>query len=330
MVDVRDILESAELDAAVRALENLIAKYGRSSGRSTHKTFKELALGRVFRTEEVLEILNASEPLYPGFKEVLAGGFIGWLILPEERAVRNNLMIQEVLWHLDSTERKVGLLAEPLTLGRDIVARYAITGFDFLSEIYNELGGYEAFKRVNNTDSVRALLLPELKVINTCVRTLVYLHHSADRYRKGDHDLPPSLNKATLILRDLKSADRNAFKKAGLVSRSQLHARWSRSKETLALLYAASTMKLGRKTLLQAILAMNLPYGSFAGILGEWLGRAQYVSQHIFSLMSDEELQLETVVLLPEVKACPFPPPDLTSIELTALVKHFQKSVKRT
>ncbi|WP_172746629.1 hypothetical protein [Neorhizobium sp. T25_13] len=328
MDEIRDIFESDELREAVRAIEDLIARGNLIRGASDQKTFRELALGNRFHASEILRIMLGEHPVYPGLREVLAAGFVGWVLFPDLKEVRYVLMIQEVLWHLDGAERRAGLVTEKLNIERDIVARYVLTSFDFLKEIYSEFGGYEAFTRINNIETMNSIISVEKKTVETIVRALLYLHHGADLYRDIEYDFAPSLNRAVTILSELKKVPEEFAYRDHFVSRSLLHRRWSETKQTLALVYAASTIRVGRTTLLQIILNLQFSYGAHSKFLQVWVGRARYVSDHVFGKMGDEELQIKTEQLLADIQPQPFKTPALPALETKILTSQFRKKFK--
>ncbi|MFS8143711.1 hypothetical protein [Rhizobium sp. BR 249] len=254
MIDLSDIFESQELSEAVKAVEVLIARRQVPRKIATEKTFRELALGKTFQARDALAVISNGEPAYPGLKAVLSCGFVGWALFPTDSGMRITLMTQAVLRHMDEAERSVGLADEPITVARDIVARYVLTGIDFLTEIYDEIGGYEAFTRIASLDIMAALFEPYSKAIDTANRALTYLHHGADRFKDPEFDFAPSLNRAITIFNHLKKAWGPIEYGKIYVSRSLLHRRWSQTKVTLALVYAASTIRVNRKTLLQIML----------------------------------------------------------------------------
>ncbi|MGO8397929.1 hypothetical protein ACC783_06120 [Rhizobium ruizarguesonis] len=329
MVDLSDIFESEELSEAVRAVEALLVRRQLPRRKPNEKTFSDLALGKTFHAREALAIISSSDPAYPGLKAVLSAGVVGWALFPKEREMRAVLMTQAVLQHMDDAEQSVGLLDQPLTVARDIVARYALTGIDFLIEIYDQLGGYQAFGRTASLDIMAELFEPHAKTIDTTNRALAYLHHGADRYRDPEYDFAPSLNRAVTIFTELKIArGPNAYSK-DYVSRSLLHRRWSQTKPTLALIYSASTIKVNRRTLLQVMLQGDYRYVSHVKYLDEWLGRARYVSEHIFAKMDQPELHNTTSKLLASVEPRRFAAPQITPEEEKIMHAQFRRKFKK-
>ncbi|WP_105381351.1 hypothetical protein [Neorhizobium alkalisoli] len=309
MVELREILKSKEVNDAVRAIEGLLSKRDWITKAATEKSFKDLALGKTFQASDVLKILLSPEPKYPGFKEVLAAGFVGWALFPETNGLSVNFMTHAILEHLDDAELEAGFADQPVTLARDIVARYVLVGFDFLADIYHPFGGYQAFTRHDSKDSVDILFDAEAKKINTVVRAMTYLHYGADRYQDPEFDFAPSLNRAVTVLAEWKKRLGDADYKQHYVSRSLLHQRWSESKQTVALVYAASTVKVGRKSLLQIISAGDFHYREHQKQFATWVGRARYVSDHVFAKMDPNHLQRTTMRILAGVEPQPFAPP---------------------
>lgn len=311
MVELRDILESDEVTQAVNAIEELLSKRDWVRKDPNQKSFEELALGSTFKAKDVLEIILSDEPAYPGFKEVLAAGFVGWVLFPEEHDPSLNYMTHAILNHMNQAEAVVGFTHEPVTLARDIVARYVLVGFDFLSDIYHPFGGYEAFTRSNSLEISNILNEVEHKKIETTIRALTYLHHGADSFKDAEYDFAPSLNRAVTILGILKKRFGEPEYKRFYVSRSLLLERWSEGKDTLAFVYAASTVKVGRKSLLQVIQSGKFSYEQHETSFREWISRTRYVTEHIFKKMERTDLQQRTMRSLPDVEPQKFAPPKI-------------------
>lgn len=89
MIDVREILESAEMDDVVRAVDALRKKF---SLRPLYQEEHEwpVALARVgrLRASVVLNTLLSDKIFYPGYKDVLAAAFGGWLLVPHHVKLR--------------------------------------------------------------------------------------------------------------------------------------------------------------------------------------------------------------------------------------------------
>lgn len=329
MVDLSALFESQELRNAVAAIEALLAKSENSQRPPGQKTFAELALGRTFNAFEVIDIVYGNQPTYPGMKEVLSSGLAGWSLFPNNKEIQEALMTQAVLDHMDASERAVGLVDQPMNFARDILARYVLTGMDFLSEIYDAFGGYQAFTRSASTEILSNLIEMHEKAINTTVQALTYLHYGADWFEDPEFDFAPSLNRAVTIFSELKKQRGVKTYKEQYVSRSLLHRRWSETKQTLALVYAASTIKVNRKSLLQVMLAGNFSYAPHAKYLNEWLGRARFICDHIFERMDNLDLHRKSSRLLANVEPRAFRPSKLKPIEHDIVRAQFRKKFRK-
>lgn len=328
MIDVREVLESPEMDDVVRAIAALRRKYAvEVECEKGHEW--PVAIARVgrFKAELVLKIILSDEQYYPGYKEVLTAAFGGWLIAPRALVAREALMIHAAVAFMEKAEALVGN-HELLTLQKDLVARYLLVGPQFLTEVYDCLGGYQAFADVPTFDELWDAFDSIEKPIFTVARSIAYLHHAVDLFARPGLQFAPSLNKAVSVLDELKRRIGSENYKKQYVARSMLHQRWSGNKQTLALIYAASTIKINRKTLLRLILDGFLSYDTHAAYLEIWVGRAKYVAEHIFARMDDAALARKTHKLLGNVVAIPFQPPKLDLNEVDCFDKIFRKFVR--
>lgn len=326
MVEVREILQSEEMKNVVEALTALRRKFSfHDHGEERLWPMAQVRIG-AYRAERILHIVADQRSYYAGYKEVLAATFAGWLILPRDKQIREVLMVQAALAHMDRAELAVG--SEALTVEKDIAARYLFTGLDFLVEVFDCLGGYHAFRSGAAFDYVYMTYAPVEKPINTAVRALVYLHHAVDRFGRQGFDFAPSLNKAVLMFDALKEPKRGFDFKEKYVSRSLLHERWSNNKQTLAMLYAASTIKVNRQTLLYFLLDGSFSYYEHGKYIDLWIGRARFVASHIFSRMADHELQKRTHKLLGDGEMTRFAPPKLTKIEEECFSEIFRNYIR--
>lgn len=328
MIDVREILESAEMDEVIRAVDALRKRFSlRPIYQGEHEW--PVALARVgrFRADVVLEILLSEEKYYPGYKEVLAAAFGGWLIVPRYAKLREALMMHAAVDFMEKAVASSGN-DELLTIKKDVLDRYLFIGPEFLVEIFDCLGGYRAFADMPSFDELWGDIEYVEKTIITAERAIAYLHHAVDRFARPGFQFVPSLNKAVSVFDELKKKERGYPFKEKYVSRSLLHQRWSQNKQTLALLYAASSIQINRKTLLQLLLDGFFSYEDHGRYLHKWIGRARYVSDHIFSKMSDAELGRKTRRLLGDGPMMAFRPPKLDEMEAASFDECFRSYIK--
>ncbi|ANP88276.1 hypothetical protein [Rhizobium leguminosarum] len=334
MAEIAEILESEEMAEVMRAVEALKQRFGAHPGsipfqRNDGQHLWPIALTRVgrYKPDVVLKILLDDHEYYPGYKAILAAGFGGWLIAPRSKEVREALVVHAAVAHMDRAE-SLASIDTSFTVQKDIAARYLFTGTDFLVEVYDCLGGHRAFGEAPSFDELWDAFESVEKTINTASRAITYLHHATDRFGSPGSRFVPSLNKAVSVLDELKNAKKSDPSAQQYVSRSLLHQRWSQNKQTLALLYSASTIRINRRTLLQIILDGFFSYEDHRSYLETWVGRARYVATHIFARMKgDLELERKTHRILGEGKITPFSPPKLDDAELASFKRTFRNFI---
>ena len=328
MVDIKNILESAEMDDVVRAVERLRKKFPTGLVfQGDHEWPVALARSGRFRAKFVLGIINSKSEYYPGYKEIITAAFGGWLIAPQSVYLREALVKHAAVEYMDDAVALMGD-DEILTVRKDIAARYLFIGPEFLVEVFDCLGGYRAFAEMPSIEELWRDLDKVEKDIVTAARALAYLHQAVNRFGRPGFQFVPSLNKAVSVFDELKNEKRGYRFKEKYVSRSLLHQRWSRNKETLALLYAASSIQINRKTLLQLLLEGFFSYQAHGRYFQTWVGRARYVSEHIFSKMRDAELGQITRRLLGDGPALAFNPPKLEKVEQESFDAAFASYIK--
>lgn len=328
MVDVREILESPEMNDVLQAIDALRRKFApQASSDGDHEWPLAITPRGRFPADLVLRILLDDGTYYPGYKDVLTAAFGGWLIAPRSHEAREWLMIHAAATFMETAAASVGS-EEHLIIQKDIAARYLFIGPEFLKEVYDRLGGHQAFADVPSLDDLWDAFERIERPIFTAARAIAYLHYAVDQFGRPGIRFYPSLSKAIAVLEDIRLRIGNHSFKERYVSRSLLHERWSQNKQTLALIYAASTIQVNRKTLLRIILDGLLSYPDHGRYFRVWVGRARYVSMHIFSRMEDHELERKTDRLLGDVKAISFKPPKLDEIERAIVKEKFDEKNK--
>ncbi len=285
---------------------------------------RSLAFGQTFQAKEVLQVLRSGQPGHFGQKDILAAGLSAWLLFPKKMGIRMAWMTHAMLDHMDDAELKVGFAEHPWSLPRDLLARYILTGSSFLGDVYGEFGGYQAFGRSTASDVLDEIIANDVKTIRTIVRVMAYLHYAADTYRKNpDTWRKPSMNRAIEVLRAVRQKEMERHKATSVnrktpnytyLSRSVLLDRWTSGRGTLALLYAANRLSVGKRSLLDVLVSGTFSYRHHGHLIHQWLQMAQYVSDHIFALLDDhakknrQRLTTFTRKLIGDVAALSFSP----------------------
>jgi|GEM_PF-2564331 len=341
MDDVLALLESDEMKAVVSAIDSLRRKYPQSSSspKSEKITFAQLLTGR-FPAREVLKVLADKNVGYPGQKDILAAAFSAWLLFPKAKGIRENWMTHAMLLYLDQSEKSSGLYDQKWTLERDIAARYIFIGDDFLRDMLDNSGGYQAFMRVTSFEVLDAILDHNIRTIRTAARSMVYLHHGSKLYVEDGPFYRPSVSRAYTIFEAVRASEEKirdalAKKKQKIppytyVGRSSLYNIWKDNKSALPLIYAASCLKATRtKSLLDVLLNAEFSHGKHTHLVPVWLGMARYAADSIFPKMEDLSPLKSANRLLGNIEPVPFPVPSLDECEGSAFKDNFRRYFQR-
>lgn len=315
MSDIDEVLKSPEMAEVVLAIGKLRKRFSPYDvERNDHEW--PLALVRVdgYSAKRIIEILLEDKEYYVGYRDVLAASLGGWILAPEREDLRENLIAQAALFHMMDAEDEADIGERP-TLEEDIAARYIYLGQEFIVEILNPLGGSAKLIEAKTDDALWRELDGLEKQIASIVRAVAYLHHAVDRLGKPGFVFEPSLNKAFWVFDELKKPIRQYPFKEKYVSRSLLHSRWTLNKETIALLYAASTIRVKKETLLNIIIEGFLLDSHCRRFFSQWVGRARYVVDHVFSRMRNKAIAVAASEILGTGESIRFMPPRLDSEE---------------
>jgi len=326
MENLGDIIKSDEMDNVISAIEALRKRYIPEPLREKPRyNPADFVYEDKYRADIVLKLLLDDKIYYDGYKKILAAGFGGWLTSPDDQGFWSVSVVKAALLHMKNAVKRADD-GEPLTIRQDVAARYIFTGTDFLTEVYERIGGYDAFAVA---PSFHDTWVPEseIKAAFTAARAIGFLHHGIDRASKIKSYFAPSLNKAVMVFDALRECNELYFTE-NYVGRSLLHKRWSNSKETLALLYAASTIRVKGKSLLEIVLAGSFTYGAHGKYLHRWVGRARYVAAFVFARMGDGELVTETYRLLGDGEKLEFSPVKLDETEHDVVSRELSRYFK--
>lgn len=315
MDNIEEIIASPEMAEVVLALEKLRRRFSDFNLEEDGHEWP-LALVRVdgYKAKRIIEILLTDKKYYKGYRDVLTASLGGWLLAPEREDLRENLIAQAALFHMVDAEDEADIGEGP-TLEEDIAARYIYLGQEFILEILNPLGGSSKLIEAKTDVALWRELEGLEKQIASIVRAVAYLHHAVDRLARPGFVFEPSLNKAFWVFDELKNLNRQYPFKDRFVSRSLLHSRWTANKNTIALLYAASTIRVKKETLLNIIMEGFLLDTHHKRFFSQWVGRARYVVDHVFSRMRNKAIAVAASEILGTGESIRFKPPRLDAEE---------------
>ena len=306
--------ESPEF-VSLRSVVKLLAEQEKAPRKPPEQPrFAEIALGNSFKAQQAIALLSGTGVEYPGFGEVLFAGLCAWTVAPADEAIRLSLMTQAVLDHVAAMESEASAIASD-DFEADVIARYLFVGGDFLRDVYFPLGGHAIFATAMSRPIIEDYLFGARRSIEMLAKALGLLHHAGDRFEDRSKYLAPSQNRIVTVLDALEGDAR--------VSRSAFLERWSENKATLALLYAASTIKTRGKTLLDAILSGEVNARDHMLHLPEWLPRARYVCDYVIKPLAIKGLYEANSKPLKATEPKRFRPSAITPKEEAILIAAF-------
>lgn len=324
-VKVSKILASSEMSDVVSAIKKLRSRFSYSDlYDDDHDWPLALVWSEGYNAKRILEILLDDHEYYDGYKDVLSASFGGWVLAPDRSDLRENLIVQAALFHMIEAEEEADIGTSP-TLEEDIAARYIFLGQEFVVEVLNPLGGAARLIEAKTDVTLWRELAGLDRQIESVVRAVAYLHHAVDRLGKPGFVFEPSLNKAFWVFEELRKPSLHYPFKETYVSRSLLQSRWTSNRETLALLYAASTIRVEKETLLDIILKGFLLDSHHKRFFSHWVGRARYVVDHIFSRMRNKSIAVATTKILGEGESIRFRPAPLDPVEKEIIKSIFNR-----
>jgi hypothetical protein len=298
------------------SLKPLLIGSGRYSKPAGQPTFRSIALGRTFRAEKAASIIVDADPNYPGIVEVLLLGFCGWTISPSQPDIAYMFLRIGALEHVDGAEEQADLFNN-FTVLNDIIARYNLIGVDFLQDVY-----YPTMAEIGTDFTVSRSTLADIletvrKPLGTLVKACEILHYHASYMTDLSSFRRISL---TLIIDVLSS-----FRDDGLVERTVFYEFWTSNKSSLALLYAASTIRLDDgENLLNNILTGEVKADEFASKFELWLARARHFTEDVLPVLRIPDLVKANSKALKCVPKAAFDPPELCEEDELFLRGKFQ------
>lgn len=286
-----------DLEATVRKLGSILELHAQHRKPAAQPSFNSIALGRKFKADLAAPIIAEADPGYPGIAKVLFLGFCGWVVLPSDVVPQRAFMYHAALDHIGASELQAGLLSE-FHLSADILARYVLVGPDFLDDIFYALKGHLGVSVAVERPTIESWLSGEHRSIFTLVKLCQILHFAANELTDDTKYRPPSLTLTIEIMSAMRDDD--------LVERTIFYQAWKQHKSTVALLYAASTIKGGKVSLLDSILSGEIRAEQFMDQFPLWIGRARYFCDHVLSRLAIRGLAAENLKPLKRFKTEPF------------------------
>ncbi|KQQ38292.1 hypothetical protein ASG19_04345 [Rhizobium sp. Leaf306] len=270
------------------------------------KMFPEMCCTK-FNAEAVLRLLLDPAPSFYGHKEAAFAALLSWTIAPEDDGIRLEFIALAVKRLLAKAEDQAFALDLSSPLHADLAARYLIAGPQFIEQIYAAISGMALLAEHGSPAITEIVFEVDRVPIGTLNKMMTYSHYLADDQARGQ----PSVNRAIEMV--------GRIGEHGISSRSAIYGQWAKSKDNIALLYSAASIKIGGNTLLDSLISGQINLSKYQRYLQTWIARARYVCEHILRRMPDEQLYLNNVKPLMLVDPHAFPHRDFSTKELQAL-----------
>ncbi len=324
MVELRD--RESQLEEFARLIGDCGASPDTPKKPDGQKAFADIALGSRFKALDAIKEISEPPDGYRSFREVLFLGICGWVTSPTDDTYGSLLMQHGVFDYLSELEGDKAL-RHLSPLQKDFVVRYILAGEDFLTDIFYPLGGHKALATSISREYLQDWHYAQAGSIRQLAKACGVLHFAAMDCHDPAKYHAVSQRRAVIALTSMNK---------GKSVRSTLLDRWTQNDQSLALLYAASTIKSRGETLLDAILSSEIRAKEFLPKLGEWLSRARYFCDLVLSKLGSDDDQYEVNLkpLMP-FAGKRFSPPVYSSeheslIREAFLLKKINKESKRT
>ncbi len=290
----------AHLEQMESFLGGCSVKVGAPKKPLGQKSFSEIALGPLFDSKAAMNAITAPPDGYQSFREVMFMGICGWMTSPRDSTYALLLMRHGVLDHFADLEGRSELRGLSV-IQADYAVRYLLAGDDFLTDIFYPLGGHGAFSTSISREHLQDWHWGQADSIRKLATACGVLHFAQTHFSDNRKYHSISQQRAVAALTKLNK---------GKSVRSTLLKRWSENKSSLALLYAASTIKYGDQTLLDAVLSSAVKARNFLPASHQWLSRARYFCDTVLAtLETDDEQYSANLTLLDSLEPMKFRPP---------------------
>lgn len=279
------------------------------------KSFSQIALMPAFKASDAIEALCAAPDGYSSFREVVFLGLCGWVSEPDDNSYALLLMRHAVFDYLSKLEQKPELRKLDPSL-HDLAVRHVFAGQDFFTDILRPIGGYTGLSLSICREYLQDWHFSQRAGIEKLVLACHVLHYARENFTDAQKYYAVSQQRAVLALTALNE---------GRSVRSTLLDRWSRNAKSLALLYAASTIKLSGKNLLDEILSSSVRADTFLPKFGEWMGRARYFSDLVLRELEAESDVCNRLIAMKSIAPRKFTPARFTPAQESSIRGVFLK-----
>lgn len=286
-----------------------------------NRSFTETAWNN-FDPQAVAEMLLDKRDSFYGHKEILLAGYTTWVLAPSNARLRQAAMVVAALQQMAKAEKLSTANFTQVGMVADFLARYQTLGPEFFEQLYYPIGGIKAFARAPSRGSLKASIEKHSEGLPYAVQVARIYHHHV-LYLLPLKFRRPSLETASALISELDIKElRNPT-----LAKTSIKVHWASHKATIALAYAASTLATDEQiSFLDLMLERRVTYAKHGTLLPVWLGRAQWISEHVLEECYETATARQNLEGLPKVASLEAPPPGFSEDRAENIKRRFTSS----
>lgn len=214
-------------------------------------------------------LLGPDEGLFSHQKEIVFMATAAWLLTGRHRTLTRNAICLAIISAIASAEREAR--SRTPSLSAAYMATPILLERDFFANAYWPIGGMATLARSSSRKQHSKVLESRQLQLGFSLE-LIRVLHLAYELDSGDRRYELGVKKAAKIVATWHKADRR-------IGQAQILRHWRLFNKRIALLYAASSIRLDNgRTLLQEFAQGEPSFELCCLHLNEWIGRAAFVS----------------------------------------------------
>jgi hypothetical protein len=280
-----------------------------------------------FDVKTVIKMLLSGQSAYKALRPILFSGLCTWTVCPKRDSLRQHGMLLVGIEHMTVAEVKgrAAFAGEGISnhdLLGDIMGRLRMLGQDFYSDFYYPVGGLTQVLRSTTPGNFKKNLAKHSENTNIAIAMMqIYDFHFKylnDKIKWYDASESKGFELVRRIFGEGRRETPIGFDKLG-------HG-WREHIENVAMLYAASTLKIDdKKSFLDVICSGQADYNKYGYIISSWIGRARYVAENFWVNTEKPEIGRDNIAVLPVIETFPTPDPQFSEAERRLIEADFDR-----
>jgi hypothetical protein len=267
-----------------------------------------------FSPIHALRILADERPTFPGYRGAALNALACWMLAPRDGKLREAAISNSAARYLGQIERP---LVENTGGSKELAQLHAfhMLATDFLREVYFPIGGVVGILAASDRTSIRKALNEARKSLDCAIEMVRVLHWLQEQGPQVDL-YPASIKKTTEAIDGL-----------GLVRARAAYDHWREHKDNVSLTYAAESIEVGHRSLLDCLQSGALDKATPTRIR-IMIGRAHFVNQAILSTVKADDVLEGNEACLPKMPAIAFNVDPFEGKEITTIRNEFKRKLR--